>query len=351
MLFLRIIRIVITALLVIFLLAVGSIAMITYSVQDVVLDSSYFSVDLLYSGAYNNALDYVLDNLSSNETDSSINNGITYSMLRSIEPVVFSNIAADYSSSWMKYLLGEVPANEIPVLNLSEYQDYIHYSALMATNDEDFLISILSQQLEAEGLKIEDYSQEDQIMLLETYEVKEIYLQSIETALNDENSVLYQKVTNVDPLNIISSGSNDLAQENMITKIKNYHGILNYYKSVAMLAFAGIIACICLIFIMWITYLKVPLFINGIVTILISVPVFIISYSKNAFNAFVLMIMPLLPIKIPTFNIVDFHGNYAIWPIINSMLVVSSIGIVIGVIFIVAGILAASKKKKPKKAF
>ena len=57
----RVLRVIITTILVVFLLIVGFFALLAYSVDHVVLTSSYFGEDLLYSETYSNLYTYVMD--------------------------------------------------------------------------------------------------------------------------------------------------------------------------------------------------------------------------------------------------------------------------------------------------
>ncbi|MBN2879603.1 MAG: hypothetical protein JXN65_08225 [Clostridia bacterium] len=352
MIIFRVLRIALTAVLIVFLLATGFLALLAYSINNVVATSEYVGNDLLYSGIYSEMYTYVIDKYVPMENPDDMaaraEGEITTSIIHSIKPTVFSNITAQYLAGWMEYLLAEVPDNQIPVLNLEPYKSSIFSSAVALLEDEEFLMALVDEQLKERGDSISNYNEDDIAELVAGMNIEQQYMDSVEQAMSAPNSIYYKTVLNNDPLAILRIAAPELSDEEITAKVKSYYGILGYYKSIANLIFAGILACMGLIFIMWLDRISIPFLINGLVTLLSAIPLFIISTSEQAFNKLVLFASRYIPESVPDITNFDFYNNLAIMPVIDFMLIVSGIAIAIGLIFILLSILLR-KEKKPAK--
>ena len=231
---------------------------------------------------------------------------------------------------------------------MSHIKSSIFSSAVAILEDEEFLVILLDEQLKERGDSISNYNEEDIAELVAGMNIEQQYMDSVEQALADPNSIYYKTVSNNDPLAVLRIAAPELSDEEILAKVKSYYGILGYYKSIANLIFAGILACMGLIFIMWLGRISVPFLINGLVTLISAVPLFIISTSEQAFNKFVLLASRYIPESVPDITKFDFYNNLAVMPVIDSMLIISGIAIAIGLIFILLSILLRRDKKPAK---
>jgi len=352
MIIFRVLRIVITAVLVVFLLATGFLALLAYSINDVVATSEYFGNDLLYSGIYSEIYNYVIDKYVPMEDPDDMaaraEGEITSNIMHSIKPTVFSNITAQYLSGWMQYLLAEVPDNQIPVLNLEPYKSSIFSSAVAILENDEFLRALLDEQLKERGDSISNYNEEDIAELIAGMNIEQQYMDSVEQAMADPDSVYYKTVSSNDPLAVLRIAAPGLSDDEITAKVKSYYGILGYYKSVANLIFAGILACMGLIFIMWLDRISIPFLINGLVTLLSAIPLCIVSINEQAFNKLVLFASRYIPESVPDITNFDFYNNLAVMPVIDFMLIVAGIAMAIGLLFVLLSILLRRDKKPAK---
>lgn len=345
-------RIIVTVVLTIALLLVGGLSLASYSIDKVVLNASYFETDLLYAGAYSTAYTLVLGMFTipelsdAPEIQTDMSGTIALEILRSINPNVFSSIASDYVGKWMSYLLAEVEKDEIPMLSIGEYKDSIYASAIVAAEDEEFLLSLLSLLLQAEGDAIDNYTIDEQKGMLELYDIKATYVTSVDAVLTDESSFFYQTAVSENPLTVLSYLSPASTDEQLRTIVESYYGKVAYYKAIIHLVFAGILACIALLFIIWVTKLRVPFVISGAVIVASAIPVFLISSSSVNFNkVFTYLLNMKLLSENPFTSDINLYNNLAVMPIVNSMYISSAVALGIGLIFILLGIVVGRKKK------
>ena len=351
MIIFRIIRLIITIILITFLLAVGTFSLFIYSVDNVVFTSSYFGEELLYSGTYSYLYNYIVDTYvpvaDTDDMQQKAADPVYANIMHAVKPTVFSSISADYLSGWMDYLLGEVPDNEIPLLNIAEHRESIYASAMALTEDDEFMYALLGSVLESQGLSAENYTEEELDELIKTMEIRNYYSDMVNAALDDESSLYSQTSVQSDPLAVLKFAAPGLTEDELLAKVKSYYGIVMYYKSMANLMFAGMLACLGIILILWIKKLSLAFLLDGIVILLAGIPLFLISISQKAFNVLIGFVSRYLPSEFPDITNIDFYNNLAIRPIIDYMLIVSGITIAIGLMFILFSVLL-KKEKKPK---
>ncbi len=351
MIIFRILRVLITVIIIIFLLAVGTFSLFAYSVDNVVFTSSYFGQELLYSGTYSYLYSYVIDTYvpvkDTDDMQTKAADPVYANIMHAIKPTVFSNIAAGYLSDWMEYLLGEVPDSNIPVLNIQEHRESIYASAMALTESDEFMYALLNQVLTSQGQSSANYTQEELDSLIKTMNIRTYYGDLVNGALDNPSSLYYQTVENNDPLAVLKYAAPTLSDDELTAKIKSFNGIAIYYKSIANLIFAGILACLGIILIMWIKKLSLAFLLDGSVIVFAGIPLFVMSISGKAFNAFIRYFSKYLPSYVPDIKNVDFFNNLAITPIVDYMLIVSGITIAIGLMFLLFSILLR-KERKPK---
>lgn len=351
MILLKILRVLITIVLVVALLLVGFVSLPVFSLTSVVLTSSYFGEDLLDTGAYSYAFSYLVDNYvplgNPEDKSGNVEEIIFTNLTRDVMPEFFSEVTADYLSDWMKYIKAEVSEKNVPVLQINKHIDPIYESLQEMADDEEFTRMILEQVLESQGDNIDNYNTDEIIAKIEDLEIKEIYIESIDDVIKDPDALSDLTSLEDDPLLIFRSAFPEMSDEELLEQVHSYHGILKYYMRYAYMFLAAVIAAILILFILWVDKLNVPFKISGVILILSAIPLFVVSMSKWVFNTILGMLTSNLSEMIPDISDADFYNIAAIRPIINRMLLVSSIALITGVIFIIAGAII-KKSKTPK---
>jgi len=243
-----------------------------------------------------------------------------------------------------------VPESQIPLLNIEDAKDQLFDSIKSLTKDEEFMMDLLAERLESEGKNAGDYTQVELDELILSMDIEKNYLDSFEQMINNPDSLYYKTAVDEDPIAILRYAMPDVPENELLNKVHNLHGILAYYKSIANLFYAGILACLGLIFILWINKLKVPLILNGIVMIIAALPIIIISTSERVFNSLVYLLGNYIPEGLPDITEYNLFISPGITPITGSMFKVSAITIGIAILFIILGAIIKNKKKEKQQA-
>ena len=354
MFILRFFRVVITVVLVIALLAVGTISIFIFSVSNAVLKSTYFSEDLVEADTYSFIYNYGLDSYvppADGDNSGGIGGNAAYTRIMYDElPYILSDVVSVYLADWMSYMLEEVPESEIPLLNIEDSKDKLFDSIKSLTNDEEFMLELVKERLESEGQNPKDYDESQLREMITTMDIETIYLDSFDKMISNPDSLYYKTAVGKDPVAFLKYAMPDMTEDELLMKVHELYGILKYYKSIANLFYAGILACVGLIFILWINKLKVPLTLNGIIMIITALPVFILSSSERVFNALIHILGNYVPEGLPDIAEYNLFVSPAITPITGSMMIASSIVIGLGVVFIILGAVIKNKKKDESEA-
>ncbi len=353
----KVLRLFITIVLVAFLLASGFLSLFIISVQSIILKSSYFTEELLYSGVYTDIYNYIMDAyIPEPRTDDmtiTANYPVTTNIVHSINPTLFSTFTSEYLSDWVSYLLAEVDKEDIPVLNIAENKDLIYQSAIAKIRNDEFATALLDKYLqETQGVNASDYTYDEQQDLIELYEIREYYIQSVEDALNNPSSLFYKTAVDNDTLALFKYNSPELSEDELMAKITDVYGKLKYYKSIVSLVFAGMLACLGIIILLWIKKISIGFLLDGIVIVSAGLPLYLISSRESTFTQLALKIYKLLPINISnlpvkiTFS--DFYNNMAVRPLLDHILIVSGVTIAIGLMLMLFSLLTIAEKKQKK---
>lgn len=351
MIFLKIIRVLITIVLVIALLVSGGIALFTYSLSRVILDEDYYGEYLLESDFYADVFEFIMEdyaNLDEMKSSPEQTDDIFFDHFQNeAMPEFLSEVVADYLSDWMEYIMGKQDKESLPSMKIENNLDDVYDYALELAEDEEFLMAMLEDSLEFTGDSIDNYDKSEYADLIKTLHIKEDYIDVVNETKNNEeifNSLLEFEG---DPLAFFRSSS-DLSDEELTEQLQNNHGILKRYNDIANLVYYAIIAAVLILFLMWLNKMQVALIINGIVLVLSSIPILLLSASERLFNGILHLAAEFILEDMKMFDMSEFnfYTYSAIRPIIDSMKTVSVIIFALGIIFFVIGAIISNKKQK-----
>jgi len=342
MIFLKIIRVLITIVLVIALLISGGVVLFNYSISRVVLADDYFGDHLLTSGTYDEIFTKIFDDLEVTDNFADMDDVAGELFMSSIMeevPELLSDSTADYLSDWMDYLKGAEDIDDIPILEINDLSDTLYDHAKDLVGDDEFMNALLADTLESRGDDIDNYSMDDYEYLIESLDVEDDFMASIDEAIADPEIAGYLDTFQADPLEFF--GNDDMSDEEILENVQKSHGILRRYNNIAMLVYGSVILAIMLLFIMWINKIKVPLILNGIIFVLSALPLLFFSISEVLFNGIIRYIAQ----SILEFDLaINVYKLAAIRPIITSMTTVSAVVFGLGILLFIVGLIVGNNK-------
>lgn len=345
MIFLKILRVLVTIVLVIALLISGGAVLFNYSVSRVVLDDDYFGEHLLESGTYDDIFEMIMDDPAIQESFSDIEGDageIFMSGLAKEMPELLSETAADYLSDWLEYVKGERDIDDIPALDLENAVDDTYDFVIDLTKDDEFMEAMLAQHLTSIGDDIENYDNDEYKEMIADLELEEEFEAIIEEVMEDEETLAMINESKNDPLAFFRD--ENTSDEEMIENIQKSYGVVKEYNDISMLVYGAAFLAVILLFVMWINKINVPLVLNGIVFVLSSIPLLLFSVSEALFNDILRFIIQSILEQSIKINI---YALSAIRPIITSMTIVSATVFVLGIIMFIVGIIVGKNKTAP----